>query len=121
MRRWLLLFEGAYDNFQYNVRIGPSRDPGPAYADYVRRTAKMSSQLRLDAVAWDGNRPTLIELKNYAWPSAVQQLAVYGAVWALENPQLPKPMLLLVCRGCDPGTMPSAVAAGVTVQVVSPG
>lgn len=121
MRRWLALHEQEYDSFDYNVRIGASRDPGPQYPDYVRQTARVSSQLRLDAVAWKGTQVTLIELKNAAWPSAVQQLALYGAVWAAAHPELPKPALLLVCRSIDPGTPPTAAAAGVTVEVLGPG
>ena len=90
MRRWLGEFESAYDNFEYNVRIGPSRDVGPSFPRYVRKTAMMSSQLRLDAIAWNGQQATLVELKQKAWALGVQQLALYGAVWAAENPQLPK-------------------------------
>jgi hypothetical protein len=118
MRLWLRVFEDAYDAFEYNVRIGPSRDPGPSYPGYVRRTAMMSSQLRIDAVAWDGLTPTLIELKHNASPRGVQQLAVYGAVWRLEHLELPPPKLLLVCTGVLPGVIETAAAAGVTVHVV---
>ncbi|MBZ5569466.1 MAG: hypothetical protein LAN64_16660 [Acidobacteriia bacterium] len=119
MRRWLREFEGAYDQFEYNVRIGPSRDLGPGYPDYVRKTAMMSSQLRLDAIAWNGTQATLVELKQKAWALGVQQLALYGAVWAAENPQLPKPKLLLVCARTEVGVMETAAAAGVTVHVVT--
>ena len=118
MRLWLKDYEEAFDEFQYNVRIGVGRDPGPKYSDYVRKTAIMSSQLRMDAVAWNGTQATLIELKNYALPAAVQQLSRYGAVWSAENPSLPRPHLLLVCTGADGGVMPSAAAAGVIVHVV---
>jgi hypothetical protein len=119
MRNFLKQFEDAYDHFDYNVRIGPSRDVGPDYPDYVRKMAMQSSQLRLDAIAWDGDHATLIELKHYAWPGGVQQLALYGMVWAAENPQLPKPKLLLVCTGYDASVVPTAAAAGVTVQLIS--
>lgn len=118
MRRWLELHESEFDRFQYNVRIGAPRDPGPAYAEYVRLTARLSSQLRLDAVAWNGNQATLVELKNAAFPSAVQQLATYGAVWRLDYPALPPPRLLLVCRSTDPGTPPTAQGANVTLEVL---
>ena len=118
MRRWLKLHEQEYDRFDYNVRIGASRDPGPQYPDYVRTTARVSSQLRMDAVAWKGEQVTLLELKNSAWPSAVQQLALYGAVWAAEHPSLPKPKLLVVCRSQDAGTPPTAAAAGVAVEAI---
>jgi hypothetical protein len=118
MRLWLQKYEAAYDHFEYNVRIGPSRDIGPSFPDYVRKTAMVSSQLRLDAIAWDGQQATLVEAKQKAWALGVQQLAVYGAVWAAENPQLPRPKLLLICRRVEAGVIESAAATGVLVEIV---
>lgn len=118
MRLWLQQHEDEYDHFDYNVRVGPGRDPGPEYSDPVRKTAVLSSQLRLDAVGWKGDRPTLIEVKNYALVTAVSQLTLYAAVWELERPSGPKPGLLLVCTNAEPGVGNAAVAAGVALQVV---
>jgi hypothetical protein len=118
MRLWLQQHEDEYDRFDYNVRVGPGRDPGPSYSDSVRKTAIMSSQLRLDAVGWKGDRPTLIEVKNYALVTAVAQLTLYAAVWQLERPSGPNPGLVIVCTNAEPGVGNAAVAAGVALQVV---
>jgi hypothetical protein len=118
MRRWLARHETEYDSFAYNVRIGAARDPGPQYPEWVRKTARMSSQLRTDAIARQGAQATIIELKNVAYPSGAQQLAVYGAVWWSENPSEPKPRLLLVSRGIDEATWATASAAGINVEVL---
>jgi hypothetical protein len=118
MRRWLAAHETEYDSFDYNIRIGAARDPGPQYPEWVRKAARMSSQLRMDALAWKGTQITLIELKNVAYPSGAQKLAVYGAVWWSENPQAPKPILLLVSRGIDEATWATASAAGIRVEVL---
>lgn len=118
MRRWLARHEQEYDSFAYNVRIGAGRDPGPQYPDWVRKSAVMCSMLRMDAIAWKGNQATIIELKNVAYPSAAQQLALYGAVWWSDNATYPKPKLLLVCRGIDLATWATAAPAGITVEVL---
>jgi len=118
MRRWLARHESEYDRFEYNVRIGAARDPGEQYPDWVRKAAKMSSQLRMDALAWKGTQLTIIELKNVSYPSGAQKLAVYGAVWWSENPQASKPKLLLVSRGIDLATWATALAAGIAVEVL---
>jgi len=118
MRRWLSVHETEYDSFDYNVRIGAGRDPGSSYPDWVRKTALMSSQLRIDALAWQGKQATVIELKNVAYPSGAQKLTVYGAVWASDNPTLPKPKLLLVCRAMDSATWANTVPAGINVDVL---
>lgn len=116
MAQWLRRHEGEYDSFAYNVRIGAARDPGPAFDMATRRSALMCSQLRMDAIATQGELRTLIELKNWAFSKAVQQLALYGAVWRADFPQLPLPKLLLVCRVADASAWTSAPAAGVTIE-----
>jgi hypothetical protein len=119
MRLWLREHESEYGHFDYNVRVGPGRDPGPDYSDAVRKTAILSSQLRLDAVAWREGRPTLIEVKDFALMEAVSQLTLYAAVWRLSNPTVPEGAMLLVCSNAGPGVVDSARAAGVAVQFTS--
>jgi hypothetical protein len=118
MRRWLAVHESEYDSFDYNVYVGAGRDPGPAYEEWVRRSAIFSSRLRMDAIAFRGAQATIIELKNVAYPSGAQKLTVYGAVWASDNPMALKPLLLLVCRGMDPATWANTAAAGISVNVL---
>ena len=118
MRRWLALHEPEYDRFDYNVRIGAARDPGPQYPDWVRKAARDCSQLRMDAIAFKGTQATIIELKNRAYPDSAQQLALYGAVWWSDNVGAPRPLLLLVCRGIDEATPATAQAANIRLEVL---
>jgi len=120
MRLWLQEHESEYDRFDYNVRIGPGRDPGPDYSPAIREMGRKHSQLRIDAVAWKGNRPTLIELKNFALMNAIAQIGLYAAVWREDYPTLPAPGLLIVCSGAEPGLVNAAVAANVAVQILLP-
>ena len=115
MRRWLALHESEYDRFDYNVRIGAARDPGPQFPDWVRKAAKDCSQLRMDAIAFKGNQATIIELKKWAYPDGAQQLALYGAVWWSENAALPRPQLLLVAVIVDQATWATASAANIRI------
>lgn len=118
MRSWLAQHESEYDRIDYNVRIGAARDPGPAFPEYVRRTARLSSQLRLDAVAWQGAQPTILELKFWATSTAVQQLAIYGAVWREDTPAGPAPRLLLVAIGAEQGVAETAAAANISLVLL---
>lgn len=120
MRLWLQQHEGDYDSFDYNVRIGPGRDPGPDFSANIRSMAISHSQLRIDAVAWKDGRPTLMELKNFATQPAIAQLGLYAALWVAEHPDLPRPALLIVCSAAEPGFVNYAVAANMAVQVVRP-
>ncbi len=119
-RLWLKDHEQEYDRFDYNVRVGPGRDPGPAYSDAVRSAAVLSSQLRLDAVAWKNGSPTLIEIKDFALITAIAQLTMYAAVWRIANPAQTSVALLIVCSNSQPGFMAAAAAAGVAVNVLPP-
>jgi hypothetical protein len=118
LRQWLIDHEHEYGFYEYNVRVGPGRDPGASYSDAVRRTAVMSSQLRLDAVAWREGRPTLVEVKDFAQADAIAQLTLYAAVWRIDKPRVPSPALLIVCSNHAPGLVEAAAAAGIDVQRV---
>jgi hypothetical protein len=120
MRLWLKDHESEYDRFEYNVRVGPGRDPGPDFSPAVRRNAKLSSQLRLDAVAWRDGRPTLIEVKDFALMAAIAQVALYAAVWRAERPGETEPALLIVCSNSEPGFVNAALAANIAVQMLGP-
>lgn len=98
-RVWLSLHQGEYDNFQYNVRLGPIQDPGPNFSQSVRDQTILANQLRIDAVAWQGQQPTIIEVKRRATAANIGQLTTYFHQWVSENLSQSQPKLLLVCAG----------------------
>lgn len=84
------------DVFDYNVRIGTGRDPGPGFDDSVRRMAMMNTQFRLDAVGFQQGQPVIFEVKRDAGPPQVGQLISYDALWRklAITPQSPKMVLV---------------------------
>jgi hypothetical protein len=117
-KNWLKLHEAEYDRFDYNFRIGAGSDPGPTWPDEIRRCAIMNTQLRLDAVAWKGNAPTIIEVKDRAGASAIGQLVTYEAVWIKDNPQGPAPQCILVTNRLQLNMGPVIQKAGLRCDVV---
>lgn len=117
-KNWLKAFEGNYDSFDYNVRIGAGRDPGPNWPPSVREQAIKASQLRIDAVAWNGAAPTLIEVKDRAGASAVGQLITYQAVWDTDHPGLPSPPLILVTNRIQDSILPIVQKAGIRLDQI---
>ena len=115
---WLRQHEAEYDRFDYNVRIGAGVDPGPSWSDDIRRMAVANSQLRIDAIAWNGNSPTLIEVKDEAGPTAIGQLLSYDAVWQADNPGTPTPALILVTDHLQANMGTVAQARGIRVDLV---
>lgn len=115
---WLAGNESAYDRFDYNVRIGPGYDPGPAYDDKTRFMALANSKKRLDAVIWKGVQATLVEVKDRAGASALGQLLTYYPLWNAEHTDVPRAKMLLVSNRIQPGIDIAAEYHGVFVNVV---
>lgn len=123
---WWLEREAAYppphplitDRFDYNVRIGQGTDPGPSFTPNIRRDNILNTQLRLDALAFRGGVPTIIEVKRRAGPSNVGQLLTYGAAWRQEFTTRPDPHLILLCADCGSNILPIVREAGIDLQKV---
>lgn len=117
-KNWLKLHEWEYDRLDYNTRIGSGNDPGPTWPDYVRQQAIANTQLRIDAIAWKGNEPTLIEVKDRAGAAAIGQIVTYEAVWLKDNPGSPPPKLLIVTNRIQHNILPVLQKAGVGLDQV---
>lgn len=115
---WLREHEPEYDRFEYNVRVGRGVDPGASWPDHLRQMAMLNSQMRIDAVGWQADTPTLIEVKDQAGPTAMGQLLAYEALWRVERPGAPTPALLLVTDHLQPNMATVAEARGIRVDVV---
>lgn len=62
----------------YNVRVGLGR-PSPEWADEaLQRDWQMSTQLRIDALLWDSERLTVVEIKPLADAEAFGQAYLYA-------------------------------------------
>jgi hypothetical protein len=114
IKAWLIQHEKEYDRFEYNVRIGSGTDPGPSYDPTMRKMALDITKKRVDAVAWQGSAPTLIEVKNRATLAAVGQILSYNVLWKQDYPTGPDPKLLLIAATFDPDTIPVLNAHNVT-------
>lgn len=119
MKAWLVLHEAEYDRFDYNVRLGQGTDPGPNWPPEIRQQAIQNTQKRIDAVAWKGNQPTLIEVKDRAGFSAIGQLVGYDALWPQSFPNSPVPKLLLVANRAAADIYPVVAKAGIVLELVA--
>jgi hypothetical protein len=115
---WLKQHEMEYDRFDYNVRLGGGFDPGPTWDEAIRRMAIANTQKRVDAVGYQGNLVSLIEVKDRAGFSAIGQLVGYEALWLHENPGAQQPRLILVCNRFAPDILPVLQKQGIELNVV---
>lgn len=119
LRAWLRLHEAEYTKFDYNVRVGPGFDPGPSSPDYIRKMARDSTRKRMDALAWAGSQPTIIEVKDRAGLSAVGQLMGYVVHWKIEHPHEVPPKALLVANRLAPGVAEVLQAHNIPFELVA--
>jgi hypothetical protein len=109
-------FGGQYTEYQYNVRLGPGVDPGPTVGEKYRALGILTTQLRLDALAYQGTQPYIFEVKRRAKPAALGQLTAYFHAWVADRPLEPAPKLVLVFNTSVPGL--EAAARALNIQLV---
>jgi len=115
---WLEKHESEYTGYLYNHRLGPGIDPGPAVPEKYRALGILTTQLRADAVAFQGDQPFIFEVKRRAKHDDVGQLLGYGFEWVREVTGGLPPKLVLVYNTAQAGLEDFALAHGVTpVQV----
>jgi hypothetical protein len=117
-REWLKLHQSEYTSFSYNVRVGNGIDPGQDYPAIYRSQYIENTQKRIDALAWNGEQPTIIEVKDRATGSSMSQILTYKALWPITFPDAPAPKLLLVTNRVA-ADMPMVLdASGITLEIV---
>lgn len=69
-----------YTSWEFDVIVGDPDDPGPFFPMAQRQQSLYVGALKIDAIAWLYNTPTLIECKPDATLSAIGQIESY-ALW----------------------------------------
>jgi len=106
-----------YDRFDYNVRLGPGVDPGPSVVEPYRSMSIKLSQLRLDAVGWQGGVPTIFEVERYSRPRNVGQILTYLAAWQNEGLSSVDPHLAIVAAAYNPSITPVLQQHGIDLYI----
>lgn len=68
---------GIYERWEFDVSVGPGVDPGPFVDPKVRDNAIYLTQVKIDAVGWAGQIPTIFEVKPSLQLSGFGQLLGY--------------------------------------------
>ncbi len=116
---WLRLHQAEYDRFEYNVRVGPGFDPGPGVDPAIRAMSILNTKKRIDAVAWQGHQPLIVEVKVRAGLSSIGQILGYRVHWRIENPHDAQPKMLLVANRLADGVQEVLQAHDVPWELVT--
>jgi hypothetical protein len=139
-KMWLRKNESRFSRYHYNVRVGQGVDPGDSYSFDTRRNAIINSRKRLDVLAVQGNRVTIIEVEENPGAAAPGQLITYEVLWRetarLRGPSdvdrafhlegfFPRdvpldadPNLLIVCARANPDMRMVIERAGIGLDVI---
>ena len=140
-RAWLALFEHQYDAFDYNTRIGAGDAPPNVTNQATVRDAILNSQLRMDAIGWQGvkglsfptgtftprevygaipnARATIFEVKRRAATAATNGIISYGHLWADEFGQFPAPARVIVAASYSQTIAPVLQREGIALSIVT--
>lgn len=84
-RRWLADFHPLYDLVEFQAHVGGGMDPGPEYADNMRRMYRHNSQKRIDLLARGPGITTIVEIKHKLDLAQLGQLIGYRWLWVHEH------------------------------------
>lgn len=117
-KAFLYTNQANYDRFDYNVRLGAGVDPGPSVVEPYRGMSIKLSQLRLDAVGWQGGVPTIFEVERYAKPRNVGQILTYLAAWQNAGLSTVDPHLAIVAASYNPTIQPVLDQHGIDLYIM---
>ena len=116
--RFVDKFPKRYKSVDYDFRVGNGQIPPEGYTKNYERMVTMLTQHRIDVLAWVGDYPTIIEVKNRAILSTVGQLIGYRTLFEADFPNLEKPGLLCVCASISDDVKMVFDVQGIPVEVV---
>lgn len=96
---WIRFLEAnptMHKQYDYDVRVGTGRDPGPETDSNVRLDAVMLSQRRIDAVGLNPDAITIVEISLNAGFTQIGELIAYPVLYRQTfKPTLPLRRLLV--------------------------
>lgn len=94
--RFIDLNPGCFDTVDYDFRVGEGMKPDPDWPEHVKRDATALTQKRIDVLAWEGDQPTIIEVKRRVGLSALGQVLGYKILFMRDFRHIKEPELLVV-------------------------
>jgi len=88
-------------DIKFDVRVGEGFDPGPSFAEEIRRDSVMLTQRRIDVVCTWPEKIWLMEITHTASLRAIGQMEVYPFLF-MQTFRAQQPIyVVLMYRHCD--------------------
>jgi len=107
-----------FDSVDYDFRVGNGEIPPEDYPGNYSRMVTQLTQLRIDVVGWNGEKPTIVEVKGRATIAALGALTGYRVLFVRDLAQIRMPGLLLVCSSITDDALHVFESMEIPVEVV---
>lgn len=108
----------SYDAWEFDVLVGDPEEPGAFYPANVRRQALYLNALKIDAIGWFLNTPTLIECKPNAGLGAIGQVLGYREWYRIIFGI--QPGMKIVCQRMTRQIQTLCAINEIAVRIVTP-
>jgi len=105
-KRFLIHPDNTFLNFEYDIRVGDGRDPGPNFDSTIRQMAINLSQRRIDAIGHNATGITIIEISNNPGLTQIGQLTAYPTLYKLTYHYTKPIKTLLVAASLQSDLLP---------------
>jgi len=117
IRAYLLEHLAEFDSITFAKRVGQGIPADPSHVPGVQANAAFSGKLKIDILAYKGQQPYLIEVKQRVTPATLGQILTYRHEFLEEFPDAPEPALVVVGREASENALPALQAHGITVYL----
>lgn len=118
-RDFLSLNPNRFTRYQYDVKVGFGRDPGPDFPMNIREMALNISRRRIDAIGFNPHDITIIEISVFAGLTQLGQLMAYPTLYK-STTQVTLPIKrLLVARAIQTDIEPVLIKEQIPFEVIT--
>lgn len=118
--RFLARYGGAWDRFDYDIRLGRGRPVDPTIPQEIQDDWIHLTKKRVDAVGFKGPQPTLFEISPRLSRTVLGALEAYRDLWNEDPPTPGAPDLVAVVGRGDPDLQRVMEQRGIRVFVIPP-
>lgn len=116
--RFIEQFPDAYDNVEYDVKIGTVPDFVAEHEDEAINGQAPLYMRKIDVIGYKEEQIDIIEVKPRAGFSAIGQVDGYRDIWVRDFNPPAKPKAILITDSTDVDTQHTAYAKDVLIVVV---
>ena len=95
--RFVVKYPDFFETVDYDFRVGKGQEPIEDFAENYNRMAQMLSQHRIDVLGWEGDEPTIVEVKGRALLATIGQLQGYKVLFEKSFPVFGPASMMCVC------------------------